>query len=133
MQTYEKAGLQFNADELPITCPWCSLPPPSRPKWPRILGEIATSSMRYSVRWWLSNSLYASVIAAVLEVSGQRVRSMALTPEPEMDEVWAEPEALRGAGRQGQSRPDQPATPCICSYPRAEQGPQKDLRMTAFT
>ena len=96
MQTYERLACNSTPTSCPTTCPWCwSLPPPSRPKWPReFLGEMAHILNALFSALVARNSPYASVIAAVLEVSGQRVQSVALTPEPEMDEVWASPKRL---------------------------------------
>ena len=95
MQTYEKAGLQFNADELPDHLPvvleFASTQPPEVGEF---LGEMAHILNALFSALVVRNSPYASVIAAVLEVSGQRVQSVALTPEPDMDEVWAEPKGL---------------------------------------
>jgi nitrate reductase delta subunit len=52
------------------------------------------------------------------------VQSVALTPEPEMDEVWAEPEAFGGCSTQGQSKPDQPQPMHFVRTPRAERASQ---------
>lgn len=126
MQTYEKAGLQFNADELPDHLPvvleFASTQPPEVAK--EFLGEMAHILNALFSALVARNSPYASVIAAVLEVSGQRVQSVALTPEPEMDEVWAEPEAFGGCSTQGQSKPDQPQPMHFVRTPRAERAPE---------
>ena len=53
-------------------------------------------------------SPYASVIAAVLEAAGEKAQAVAITPEPDMDEAWAEPEAFDGCATKGQNRPGQP-------------------------
>ena len=80
MQTYEKAGLQFNADELPDHLPvvleFASTQPPEVAK--EFLGEMAHILNALFSALVARNSPYASVIAAVLEVSGQRVQSVAL-------------------------------------------------------
>jgi len=126
MQTYEKAGLQFNADELPDHLPvvleFASTQPPEVAK--EFLGEMAHILNALFSALVARNSPYASVIAAVLEVSGQRVQSVALTPEPDMDEVWAEPEAFGGCSTQGQSKPDQPQPMHFVRTPRAERAPE---------
>ena len=126
MQTYEKAGLQFNADELPDHLPvvleFASTQPPEVAK--EFLGEMAHILNALFSALVARNSPYASVIAAVLEVSGQRVQSVALTPEPEMDEVWAEPEAFGGCSTQGQSKPDQPQPMHFVRTPRPERAPE---------
>ena len=126
LQTYEKAGLQFDADELPDHLPvvleFASTQPPEVAK--EFLGEMAHILNALFSALVARNSPYASVIAAVLEVSGQRVQSVALTPEPEMDEVWAEPEAFGGCSTQGQSKPDQPQPMHFVRTPRAERAPE---------
>jgi nitrate reductase delta subunit len=126
MQTYEKAGLQFEADELPDHLPvvleFASTQPPEVAK--EFLGEMAHILNALFSALVARNSPYASVIAAVLEVSGQRVQSVALTPEPPMDEVWAEPEAFGGCITQGQARPDQPQPLHFVRNPRAERAPE---------
>jgi nitrate reductase delta subunit len=46
------------------------------------------------------------VLAAVLELAGERVEAVELPPEPSLDEAWAEPEAFGGCSTKGQSRAD---------------------------
>ena len=126
LQTYEKAGLQFDAEELPDHLPvvleFASTQPPEVAK--EFLGEMAHILNALFSALVARNSPYASIIAAVLEVSGQRVQSVALTPEPPMDEVWAEPEAFGGCSTQGQSKPDQPQPLHFVRTPRAERAPE---------
>jgi len=126
LQTYEKAGLQFQAEELPDHLPvvleFASTQPPEVAR--EFLGEMAHILNALFSALVVRNSPYASVIAAVLEVSGQRVQSVALTPEPPMDEVWAEPEAFGGCSTQGQAKPDQPQPMHFVRTPRAERAPE---------
>ena len=67
LQTYEKAGLQFNADELPDHLPvvleFASTQPPEVAK--EFLGEMAHILNALFSALVARNSLYASVIAAV--------------------------------------------------------------------
>jgi len=125
-QTYEKAGLFLGANELPdhlgVVLEFASTQPPEVAK--EFLGEMAHILNALFSALVSRNSPYASVIAAVLEVSGQRVQSVALTPEPPMDEVWAEPEAFGGCSTQGQSKPDQPQPLHFVRTPRAERAPE---------
>jgi nitrate reductase delta subunit len=88
------------------------------------LGEMAHILNALFSALVARSSPYASVIAAVLEVSGQRVQSVALTPEPPMDEVWAEPEAFGGCSTQGQAKPEQPQPMHFVRTPRAERAPE---------
>lgn len=126
LQTYDKAGLKFEAEELPDHLPvvleFASTQPPEVAK--EFLGEMAHILNALFSALVARSSPYASVIAAVLEVSGQRVQSVALTPEPPMDEVWAEPEAFGGCSTQGQAKPDQPQPLHFVRTPRAERAPE---------
>ena len=62
---------------------------------------------------------------AVVELGGVRKTvSVALTPEPPMDEVWAEPEAFGGCSTQGQAKPDQPQPVHFVRTPRPERAPE---------
>ena len=112
MQTYEKAGLQFNADELPDHLPvvleFASTQPPEVAK--EFLGEMAHILNALFSALVARNSPYASVIAAVLEAAGEKAQAVAVAPEPDLDEAWAEPEAFDGCATRGQNRPGQPQT-----------------------
>jgi nitrate reductase delta subunit len=48
------------------------------------------------------------VLAALLDLAGQKAQAVAVPPEPELDESWAEPVAFDGCSTQGQARPGQP-------------------------
>ena len=52
-------------------------------------------------------SPYAAVIAAVLELSGNKAQAVSIPVEETLDESWQEPEAFDGCSSRGQSRPDQ--------------------------
>jgi len=109
LQTYEQAGLQFDADELPDHLPavleFASTQPPEVAR--EFLGEMAHILNALFSALVAKKSPYASVIAAVLDVAGHRTQAVPLTPEPSMDEAWAEPEAFGGCSTQGQSKPGQ--------------------------
>ncbi|MGD9775017.1 nitrate reductase molybdenum cofactor assembly chaperone [Diaphorobacter sp.] len=110
MQTYEKAGLQFDAPELPdhlsVVLEFASTQPPAVAR--EFLGEMAHILNALFTALSGRGNGYASVIAAVLEVAGQRVQAVALAPEPALDDAWAEPEAFDGCATKGQNRPGQP-------------------------
>ncbi|OGU23884.1 MAG: nitrate reductase molybdenum cofactor assembly chaperone [Hydrogenophilales bacterium RIFOXYD1_FULL_62_11] len=110
IQTYEKAGLYLGPDELPDYLPvvleFASTQPPLQAR--EFMGEIA-----HIVRVIFSalagrQSPYASVLAAVLELAGEKAEAVAVAPEPEMDESWAEPEVFGGCSTEGQAKPNQP-------------------------
>jgi nitrate reductase delta subunit len=48
------------------------------------------------------------VLAALLDLAGEKAQAVAVPPEPELDESWAEPMAFDGCSTQGQARPGQP-------------------------
>ena len=51
------------------------------------------------------HSPYASVLAAVLDLAGEKAEPVPVAPEPELDESWAEPEAFDGCSSAGQAKP----------------------------
>lgn len=54
------------------------------------------------------NSLYAWIIAAAIDFSGEKVKLVELKPvETTMDEEWEEPAAFGGCSTKGQSKPDE--------------------------
>ena len=109
-QTYERAGLLLDIGELPDYLPvvleFASTQPPKRAR--EFLGETA-----HIVRVIFSALLeraspYASVLAAVLDLAGEKAEKVRLPEESALDECWAEPEAFGGCSTQGQARSDQP-------------------------
>ena len=109
-QTYEKAGLYLSAHELPdhlgVVLEFASTQP--APVAREFLAEMAHILNALFTALDGKGSPYASVVAAVLEAAGERAQAVAISPEPELDEAWAEPEAFDGCATRGQNRPDQP-------------------------
>ncbi|WP_405001005.1 nitrate reductase molybdenum cofactor assembly chaperone [Hydrogenophaga palleronii] len=110
IQTYEKGGLYLDPAELPdhlsVVLEFASTQPP--PQAREFLGEIA-----HIVRVIFSalagrKSPYASVLAAVLELAGEKAEAVVVAPEPEIDESWAEPEVFGGCSTEGQAKPGAP-------------------------
>jgi len=110
IQTYEKGGLYLSPAELPdhlsVVLEFASTQP--SPQAREFLGEIA-----HIVRVIFSalagrQSPYASVLAAVLELAGEKAEAVAVAPEPEIDESWAEPAVFGGCSTEGQAKPNQP-------------------------
>lgn len=124
LQTYERAGLQFGAPELPdhlsVMLEFASTQPPEVAR--EFLAEMAHILTLVFSALLAQGNPYASVIAAVLEVSGQRVQAVVLPEEPEIDETWAEPEAFAGCSSQGQARPDGAQPLHFVRHPRASEG-----------
>lgn len=112
IQTYEKAGLFLGASELPDYLPvvleFASTQPP--PQAREFLGEIAHIVRVIFSALLKRKSPYASVVAAVLELAGEKAEAVAIAPEPEMDESWAEPEVFGGCSTEGQAKPGAPQT-----------------------
>ena len=109
-QTYEKAGLLLADGELPdhlaVVLEFTSTQPPREAR--AFLSEIAHIVRAIFSALLRRQSAYASVLAAVLELAGERAERVEIPAEPELDEAWAEPEAFGGCSTAGQSKPDQP-------------------------
>lgn len=110
IQTYEKAGLFLGASELPDYLPvlleFASTQPPAQAR--EFLGEIAHIVRVIFSALLKRNSPYASVLAAVLELAGEKAEAVAVAPEPEIDTSWAEPEVFGGCSTVGQAKPGAP-------------------------
>jgi len=109
VQTYEKAGLFLGPEELPdhlgVVLEFASTQPPALAK--AFLGEMAHILNAVFSALLKRESPYAAVIAAVLELAGQKVQAVAIPVEESIDENWAEPQAFDGCSTQGQARPGQ--------------------------
>lgn len=109
-QTYAQAGLQLEAEELPdhlgVVLEFASTQPPQVAR--EFLGELTHILNAVFTALVQRASPYASVVAAVLEVAGERAQAVPIAPEPELDAVWAEPPAFDGCSAAGQGRPAQP-------------------------
>jgi len=109
-RTYEDAGLHLAAGELPDYLPavleYASTQPPAAAR--AFLGEIAHIVRAIFSALVQRGSGYASVLAAVLDLAGERADPVVLAEEPPLDETWQEPPAFGGCSSTGQSRPGQP-------------------------
>lgn len=109
-QTYDRAGLLMAPGELPDYLPvvleYASTQPPAAARV--FLAEIAHIVRAIFSALLKRNSGYASVLAAVLDLAGERAEPVQLIEEPALDESWAEPEAFGGCSSAGQSKPGQP-------------------------
>jgi nitrate reductase delta subunit len=107
-QTYERAGLFLAEGELPdhltVVLEFASTQPAKQAR--AFLAETAHIVRAIFTALRDRSSPYASVLAAVLELAGERVAAVELPPEPSLDEAWAEPEAFGGCSTKGQSRAD---------------------------
>lgn len=127
IQTYERAGLLLAPDELPDYLPvlleFASTQPPLQAR--EFLGETAHIVRAIFSALLKRQSPYASVLAAVLDLAGEKAESVPVAAEPELDESWAEPEVFGGCSTEGQARPGQPQPIRIVKNPSATvQGAQ---------
>lgn len=109
VQTYEKAGLYLGPEELPdhlgVVLEFASTQPPALAK--AFLGEMAHILNAIFSALLKRESPYAAVVAAVLELAGQKAQAVPFKADEALDEAWAEPEAFDGCATRGQNRPDQ--------------------------
>ena len=107
IQTYEKAGLYLGPDELPdhlcVVLEFASTQPPKVAQ--EFLGEMTHILSAIFSALLQRGSPYAAVVAAVLELAGQRVQAVPIQADEPMDALWAEPQAFDGCSTKGQARP----------------------------
>ena len=72
------------------------------------IGEIAHILNAIHAALLKRRSLYAHVLAAVLEIGQHPVESVEVPEDEDIDAAWAEPEAFAGCSSKGQQSPDQP-------------------------
>jgi nitrate reductase delta subunit len=108
-RTYAAAGLQFAGGELPDFLPvvleYASTQPADSAR--EFLRETAHIVRAIFTALLEQGSAYASVLAAVLDLAGEKAERVTLAAEADLDETWAEPAAFGGCGNAGQARPNQ--------------------------
>lgn len=109
-ETYERAGLSFQGDELPdhlsVVLEFVSTQPEDVATG--FLGEIEHILNAVFSALRERQSPYACVIAAVLEMTGQKAKAVAVEADQALDESWAEPVAFDGCSTAGQATPGTP-------------------------
>ncbi|HEU0289273.1 MAG TPA: nitrate reductase molybdenum cofactor assembly chaperone [Burkholderiales bacterium] len=109
-QTYEKAGLYLAPDEMPDYLPavleFVSTQPSREAS--AFLGEMTHIFNALFSALQQRESLYASVLGALLELAGEKAQAVKLAAEPTLDESWVEPPVFNGCSSQGQAKPGQP-------------------------
>lgn len=122
-QQYAQAGLVLNDGELPDYLPvlleYASTQPPSQARafvaeFAHILQALFSALLR-------RESPYASLVAALLDLAGQRAQPVRLPEEPELDATWAEPAAFDGCSQLGQARADAPQPVHLVRRPGSAQ------------
>lgn len=125
-QTYERAGLFLEPGELPDYLPavleFASMQPVRTAR--EFLGETAHILNAIFSALLERESPYASVIAAALELTGQKVQAVPVKPDEAIDEAWAEPPAFDGCSTRGQANPNTPQPIHIVRPTKAHQQPQ---------
>ena len=119
IKTYEEAGLDLNAGELPdhlaVVLQYASTQPPGQAS--AFLSEVAHILQALFSALNKRESAYASVLAGLLELAGEQVQAVNLPPEDDLDESWQEPPAFGGCSIQGQASPAQPQAVTIADWP----------------
>jgi nitrate reductase delta subunit len=122
IQTYEQAGLYLGPEELPDHLPvlleFASTQPPQQAS--EFLAETAHIVRVIFSALLKRQSPYASALAAVLELSGEKAEAVAVDPDPEIDDSWAEPEVFGGCSTEGQAKPGQPQPIRIVKNPQSQ-------------
>jgi len=108
-QTYEKAGLLLAAGELPDYLPvvleFVSTQPPREAR--AFLGEMAHIFNAIFNALQQRHSAYASVLGALLELSGEKAHAVKIVPDEAIDASWEEPVVFDGCSVKGQAKPGQ--------------------------
>jgi nitrate reductase molybdenum cofactor assembly chaperone NarJ/NarW len=107
-RTYAAAGLSLAEGELPDYLPavleFASTQPPREAR--AFLSEIAHILNAIFAALAQRRTPYAAVLAALLELAGEKPKPIAQAVEEPLDESWAEPPAFDGCSHKGQSKAD---------------------------
>ena len=110
VQTFEQAGLMLAPGELPDYLPvlleYASTQPDVAAR--ELLREFTHILLTVFTSLLKRQSPYASAIAALLELAGEKAQPVTLADEPDIDTSWAEPVVFDGCSTAGQARPGQP-------------------------
>jgi nitrate reductase delta subunit len=110
IKTYEEAGLYLGEGELPdhltVVLEYASTQPPAQAA--AFLREISHILQVIFSALLKRQSPYASAVAALLDLAGEKAQAVKLPAEPGIDETWEEPPAFGGCSTQGQAAPGQP-------------------------
>jgi nitrate reductase delta subunit len=132
-QTYEAAGLYLAPGELPdhltVVLQYASTQPPAQAR--AFLGEIAHILQVIFSALLKREAAHACVLAALLDLAGEKAQAVTVPPEPELDESWAEPMAFDGCSTQGQARPGQPQPIQIVKNPALAAVPARSAATPA--
>jgi nitrate reductase delta subunit len=108
-QTYEKAGLFLGPNELPDYLPvvleFVSTQPSAEAR--AFLSEMAHIFNAIFNALQQRGSPYASVLGALLELSGEKAHPVKIAPDEPIDASWEEPVVFDGCSVKGQTKPGQ--------------------------
>ena len=111
-QTYEKVGLFLGPNEmpdyLPVVLEFVSTQPPAEAR--AFLSEMAHIFNAIFNALQQRGSPYASVLGALLELSGEKAHPVKIAPDEPIDASWEEPVVFDGCSVKGQTKPGQPQT-----------------------
>ena len=106
-RSYIDAGLLLAPGELPdhlaVVLEYASTQPPAAAR--DFLREFAHILQNLFSALLQRESAYASAIAALLDLAGEKACAVALPAQPDLDESWREPEAFGGCSSAGQEQP----------------------------
>lgn len=109
-KTYEAAGLFLAPGELPDYLPvlleFASTQPPEEAR--ALLGEMVHILSALFNALQQRGTRYASVLGALIELSGETAQAVTVVPDEALDVTWEEPEVFGGCSVKGQGKPDQP-------------------------
>jgi nitrate reductase delta subunit len=109
-QTYAQAGLLLQPGELPdhlgVALEYASTQPSAQAA--AFLAEFAHITRRIFSALIERRSRYACLLAAVLELAGEKAQPVPIAAEPALDASWEEPLAFDGCSTQGQAAPGTP-------------------------
>ena len=125
-QTYEKAGLFLGPDEmpdyLPVVLEFVSTQPPREAR--AFLSEMAHIFNAIFAALQQRNSAYASVLGALLELSGEKAHPVKVVPDEPLDTTWEEPVVFDGCSVKGQTKPGQAQPIHFVKTDTAKTGPK---------
>jgi len=108
-KTFEAAGLFLAPGELPDYLPvvleFASTQPPKEAR--AFLGEMTHILNAIFSALQQRGTRYASVLGALIELSGERAQAVAVPADEALDASWEEPEVFGGCSVKGQGKPEQ--------------------------
>ena len=111
IKTYQEAGLYLQdgelPDYLPVVLQFASTQPQAEAR--AFMGEIAHIIRAIFSALLRRESPYASVLAGLLDLAGEKAQPVDVPTEQDLDEAWEEPLAFDGCSIKGQGNPAQVA------------------------